>query len=200
MTLEWSRKLARKETKKDDEDDLKGKLHEENLGLIYTTPSVACSLTLKTLHSDADWRTMLEQLKRSNKDVIEGDLTIAEAMLIDQAQVLQSIFLNMTGLMHTAVYISKMEAYGRMALRAQNQCQRTLRTLLEYKNPKRVTFIKQQNNLQINEAEKSEKKVKPANELLEHDHESRLDIGKTQETIGSDQEVEAVGKIDRAED
>ena len=178
----------------------KEKQHGENMGLIYTTPSTACSLTLKTLHPDADWPTMLDQLKQSNKDVIEGDLTIAEAMLIDQAHVLQSIFLNMAKWMHTADYISGVEAYGRIALRAQNQCQRTLKTLLEYKNPKRTMFITQQNNLQINEAEKSEKKVNPANELLEVNHDTRLDTGTPQEAGRGNQEMETVEKIDRAKD
>jgi hypothetical protein len=41
--------------------------------------------------------------------------------------------------------------------------------LFEYKNLKRATFIKQQNNLQINQAgEEKEKSVKPANKILEH--------------------------------
>ena len=146
---------------------------------------------------------MQKHLKQINKDVIDGDLSVAEAMLIDQAHVLQSIFVNMTGSMHAAEYISGMEAYGRIALRAQNQCQRTLRTLLEYKNPKRATFIKQLNQ-QFNQGESSrensEKNVKPANELLEVSHDARLDTGTAQEASRSYQEVETVGEVHRAED
>jgi hypothetical protein len=42
-----------------------------------------------------------------------------------------------------------------------------------------------------------EKEVKPANELLEENHETRLDTGKMQETIRTDSEVETVGELDR---
>jgi hypothetical protein len=39
-----------------------------------------------------------------------------------------------------------------------------------------------------------------ANKILEIDHESRLDFGKTQETIGRDSSLETVGEDDRPED
>ena len=100
---------------------------------------------------------------------------------------------------------SQVEAFGKIALRAQNQCQRTLKTLLEYKNPKRTTFIKQQNNAtnqQINEGELkeiSEKEINPANKLLEENHEARLDTGKTKEAVTVNSEVETVGELERTQ-
>ena len=91
--------------------------------------------------------------------------------------------------------------HANIAFRAQSQCNRTLKTLLEYKNPKRsATFIKHQINTlnqQINEAEKSEKEINLANEILEVNHESRLDPRKTEETIGSDTPLETLGEDDR---
>jgi len=174
--------------------------HQETLGVIYTTPSLSSALLLKELHGDADFSKMLDQLQDRNEEVISGDLSVAEAMLIDQAHVLQALFNKLATQMNSAEYIKQMEAYGRMALRAQNQCQRTLRTLLEYKNPKRTTFIKQQNNLQINQAQKPEKNINPANKLLEVNHDARLDTGTPQEAGKSNQKVETVGEIHRAED
>ena len=173
------------------------KEYKELLGQLYTLPTAACSIALSALQSDADSKTLSEQLAKRTKEVIDGDLSMPEAMLIDQAFVLQAIFVNLTMNMHQAKYIKQMEAYGRMALRAQNQCQRTLKTLLEYKNPKRATFIKQLNQ-QFNQGEvKIEKKVKPANEILEVNHESRLDPRKTAEAIGSDPPLETVGEDNR---
>jgi hypothetical protein len=173
---------------------------KELLAELYTHPAGVNAMALSQLHSEADAAALTKHIKKRNIQVADGDLSTAESMLIDQAHVLQSIFVTMTMSMQGAEYIKQMEAYGRMALRAQNQCNRTLKTLLEYKNPKRATFIKQQNNLQINESEKPEKEINPANELLEVNHDSRMDTGTPQETIGSNQEVEAMGKIDRTAD
>ena len=170
---------------------------------IHTTPSVSNSLALRALHESADWDVMWQGLQEINVQVMNGDLSCAEALLIDQAYVLQSIFSNYPARMTNAEYLSQIDTYSKIALRAQNQCQRTLKTLLEYKNPKRTTFIKQQNNAtnqQINDGELKEipkKEIKPANELLEVNHDSRLDTRETQEAITVDTELETVGEIDR---
>lgn len=174
--------------------------------MLHTTPSASNSLALRALHQSADWDVMWKRLKNINAQVIDGDLSCAEALLIDQAYVLQSIFSDYTVRMSHAEYLSQAEAYSKIALRAQNQCQRTLKTLLEYKNPKRTTFIKQQNNAinqQINEGDPKEipeKEIKPANELLEQKDGEWLDIGKTKEAIRDDSKMETVGEINRTED
>ena len=193
--------------KRTDTRELEEQEYEEALAIIHTTPSAACAFALKELHPDADFQIMTEQLRQRNQEVRNGDLSVAEAMLIDQAHVLQSIFTKCAARMEGSEYISQSEAYARIALRAQNQCQRTLKTLLEYKNPKRATFIKQQNNAinqQINQGQSpreiSEKIIEPAIELLEVNHDARLDTGTPQETVEGNQEMETVGEIDRAED
>ena len=179
------------------------KERSELLARMYTTPSGSNSLALCALNDSKDYGAMADRLKEVNALIMDGDLSIAEALLIDQSLVLQSIFSNCTSRMVNSKYLSQIEAYGKIALRAQNQCQRTLKTLLEYKNPKRATFIKQQNNAvnqQINEGdpkEISEKKVNPANKLLEENHEARLDTGKTQETVRVNSELETLGELDR---
>jgi hypothetical protein len=179
------------------------KERSELLCRMYTTPSGSNTLALCALNDSADWGAMSDRLKEVNSAVIDGDITIAEALLIDQAIVLQSVFSNFTAKMANAKYMSQIEAFSKIALRAQNQCQRTLKTLLEYKNPKRTTFIKQQNNAtnqQVNDGklkEIPEKEINPANELLEENHEVRLDTGKTQEAVRVDSELETVGELDR---
>ena len=190
-----------------DEKTGKPEMSEKELSefksVLYTTPSESNSLALRALHTSADWSEMSKRLKNINGQVIDGDLSCAEALLIDQAYVLQSIFSNYTARMTNSEYLGQIEAYSKIALRAQNQCQRTLKTLLEYKNPKRATFIKQQNNAinqQINDGELkeiSEKEIKTANELLEVNHEARLDTPETREAITVDSELETVGELDR---
>lgn len=193
----------------DIKDERKGKSkftekeRSELMAGIYTMPSGSNALALRALNDSADWCALSDRLEEINANIRDGDLSIAEALLIDQALVLQSVFSNFISRTANAEYLGQVEAYGKLALRAQNQCQRTLKTLLEYKNPKRTTFIKQQNNAtnqQINEGklkEISEKEIKPANELLEVNHEARLDIPETKDTIPVDTELETVGELDR---
>jgi len=170
---------------------------------VMISPSGTSAFALDKMHGHVDWPEIQAALQDINEDVFDGNLNIAEALLMDQAMVLQTIFTTHTAAMLEAKTVDFMDAYSRIALRAQNQCQRTLRTLLEYKNPKRATFIKQLNQ-QFNQGESpreiSEKTLEPANELLEENHDARLDTGTPQEAGKGNQEVETVGKIDRAED
>jgi len=62
------------------------------------------------------------------------------------------------------------ESYMRLALRAQNQCQATLRTLGEIKSPKNVAFVKQANiakNQQVN----NNATPPPESDLIESIHD-----------------------------
>jgi hypothetical protein len=127
-------------------------------------------------------------------------------MLLSQAHVLQAMGTFFTMKLSGAEYLNQVEAYSRIALKAQNQCRQTLATLGELKNPKRTTFVKQQNNAvnqQINNGgvEQSENQEKPdnsANKLLEEDSPSEwMDFGETEETSGVNQGLEAVGAVDR---
>jgi hypothetical protein len=192
----WREKLTKKTEKK----EMSEERYQKQLAKQMMNPVTANLQALIKIFERADIVTMGEGFGDEVAKVLEGDLSFAEMMLISQAQTLQSIFINMTSRMEECEYISQMEAYSKVALRAQNQCNRTLKTLLDYKNPKRATFIKQQNNLQINEAEKNSEKEVSANELLEENHDARLDTGTAQETIGGNQEVEALGKVHRAKD
>ena len=102
----------KKVTSKKERIKQKQKKYKELLGQLYTQPTAACSIALSALHSEADSATLSKQLAKRTKEVIDGDLSIVEAMLIDQAYVLQSIFINLTMNMNQAEYISGMEAYA----------------------------------------------------------------------------------------
>lgn len=124
-------------------------------------------------------------------------------MLITQAHTLDAIFneLARRSALNMGEYINAAERYMRLALKAQSQCRATLETLSAIKNPP-VVFAKQANIAngpqQVNNGQPApacEKTVIEQNELLEHQHEQRLDTGKTSAAIGADKELETVGTI-----
>ena len=167
------------------------------------SPEGSSGEALKSLHQDADIIGIITALQAH---FLPEDMHYAERLLMSQAMVLNSIFTQHTSRMMATNDLDAAEYYSSIALRAQNQCQRTLKTLFEFKNPDRATFIREQINTlnqQINNpanAEPSGKNVNPANELLEVNHEARLDTGAPTEAVRSDTTVETVEKINRPED
>lgn len=153
-----------------------------------------------------DLLILRNQLGKKIDKVIAGDIRDIERMLMSQAQVLNVVFNRMIMHVGSAAFISHLQAYSEIALKAQNQCRQTLAALAELKNPKRTMFVKQQNlalNQQVNNntrPENSQKTEKPANELLieAKEHEA-LDIGGTAKTIPANSKLEAV-EVGRSED
>ena len=141
-----------------------------------------------------------------NENLRNGSMHHVESMLLDQAHMLQAMSTYFIRRLSNAEYLPQVETYSRIALKAQNQCRQTLATLGELKNPKRATFIKQQNNAvnqQINQGdlkqtENSKKPDNSANKLLKEVPSERLDFGAPQEAVRGNQEVEAVGAVDRS--
>ena len=89
-------------------------------------------------------------VQESREKIAKGDFSQVEAQLISQAVALQRIFEIYTQRMINEEYFVAQGVYGKLALKSQAQALKTLLTLAELKNPKKLTFIKQQNNAQIN--------------------------------------------------
>ena len=144
-----------------------------------------------------DIESLADVMEAVSDRVKEGDLSDLEEMLVCQTYSLQHIFMTMALKINSTTVVDHIDLFSRYALKAQNQCRSTIATLSEMKNPKRATFIKQQNNAvnqQINQDENSKNLDKPANELLEQTNGERLDTGKTEETIGANKVLEPVEK------
>ena len=105
----------------------------------------------------------------------------------------------------------KAEMYGRLALKAQEQQRKTLKTLADIRDPKRTTFIKRQVNQAINQQVNNGGKSPVAsqaenfsdrnpNELLEVIPSERLDTRTQGTASGIDTPLEAMGAIHRPED
>ena len=142
-----------------------------------------------------------------------GDLNGLEAMLTVQASTLDAIFnkLACRAAANMGEHLSATEIYLKLALKAQAQCAKTIETLANVKNPSTVSFVKQANigqSVQVNNgtpppsnltsAHAHGEKQKQANELLEHHHGERLDIGTTGEAIPVNTRMETVATVNRA--
>ena len=168
---------------------------------LATSPELAAyrainaSETKSGFDEHIDVPAMLSQLKEQAAAVNRGDMTQAEAMLMNQATALQSLFSRLTEKAMGAEYLANFEAFMRTALRAQSQCRATLETLSTIKNPP-VIYAKQVNQTtgpqQINNGMASQAQG------IENGQSKLLDTGATGETIPSYSTLEAVGEIDRA--
>lgn len=144
---------------------------------------------------------LMQPLQENIKAIEGGDLASADAMLICQANALQTIFteLSRRAAANMGEYMGAMETYLRLALKAQAQCTRTLEVLAAIKNPP-VVFAKQANiahgHQQVNNAPVRVENVKGENELLEDQH-AAMDSRTTQAASLADTELETVATLHR---
>lgn len=131
------------------------------------------------------------------KAVQDGDMSAIEAMLVGQAQALQTIFVSLGRRAGNMTQLNQYTAFMGMALKAQSQSRATIQALTELKYPKQATFVKQANiangHQQVNNfsdlnnthsSAHAEKIQNQSNELLEaHDGCKEMDCRTTQATI-----------------
>lgn len=140
-----------------------------------------------------DVPSLTDELRDQAAAVNRGELNHIEAMLMNQATALQSLYARLTERAMGQDHMPNFEGFMRMALRAQNQCRATLETLAAIKNPP-VVFAKQANinqgngNQQVNNgtsdpASHAGEIINQPNELLEAQHGERMDTGTAGATI-----------------
>ncbi len=142
-------------------------------------------------------------LTEHTKQVSNGDMSRPEAMLMTQAEALQTIFMNFSRRALNQDYQQNLESFFRMALKAQNQCRMTLETLATIKNPP-VVFAKQANfanNQQVNNGNAHARENKnQSNELLEAKPYEPMDTGATSQASRTDPAMATVETIHRPKD
>ena len=154
---------------------------------------------------EPDMGALINTLAASIDQVHSGDMKRCEAMLMGQAQALQSIFMNFSRRALKQEYQKSLESFFRMAMKAQNQCRMTLETLAAIKNPP-VVFAKQTNIAhgpqQVNNGTAApahgEKIINQSNELLGAEHGQRLDTGTAGTAAGINPKMATVGARHRA--
>jgi len=149
-------------------------------------------------------------LERLIPVVRDGDMSSVESMLFIQANTLDMMFNDFALRATASDTMPKLEAYMRLALKAQQQSASTLRVLGELKAPKQVAFIKQANVAhgpqQVNNGvappaeSRTENSTGMTNELLGESHGETLDAGTAGQAGRSNQELETVGAVHRAAD
>lgn len=161
---------------------------EKNYGQLLDVPAVVTHLRLQA-------------------SVVQGgDMAGTEAMLMNQATALQSLFARLIERGMDQTIMPNMEGFLKLGLRAQNQCRATLETLAAIKNPP-VVFAKQANITngpqQVNngiEAPRAQENKIEQTKLLEAIPNERLDFGEKATASETNQAMATVGTVHRAKD
>jgi hypothetical protein len=159
---------------------------------------------------DMDVPGLMATLREQGEAANAGNLAQAEAMLMNQATALQTVFARLVERGMGCSDVVPFEANLRMGLRAQSQCRATLETLAAIKNPSSVAFVRQANIAhgpqQVNNetgtrqpvpARPQENEIAPS-KLLEASNGERMDTGAASPTGAANPTLEAVGAIHRA--
>ena len=163
----------------------------------------------RELMEQLDTPALIEALRQQTKTVHKGDLRAAEAMLMNQATALQSLFVKLAETGLQADLLRQQETALRLALKAQSQCRATLETLANIKNPP-VVYAKQANVTtgpqQINNgpqatATGTREKVFEENKLKELSDEKQqwLDTGAPSAAGGTYPRAKTLAAVHRAE-
>jgi len=179
----------------------------KNYATLLTSPELAAYRVIasnehKDMHAQLDVPTLVQTLKDQGAAANRNDLSQAEAMLMNQATALQSLFARMAERASGAELLPQFEAFMRTALRAQSQCRATLETLAAIKNPP-IVYAKQANVTtgpqQINNGmmRTGENQFQP-NKLLEAQHGNYLDTPAQTAPARVNPDLETVGAVNRA--
>ena len=176
---------------------------------VVTSPEVAAYRVIAMVQpqnvKDAiDTPTFLAALRDEAAAVREGNLSHAEAMLINQASALQALFVRLSERAMEQTHMPNLEGFMRMALRAQSQCRASLETLAAIKNPP-IVYAKQANVTtgpqQVNNGipSRAGENAIEQTQLSGGTHELQPHIRTPGLESRVNQEVEAVGEVHRAE-
>ena len=161
---------------------------------------------------ECDLTATLGRMTETAKAVEAGDLRALEHMLSAQALTLNLMFTELTrrASMNMGQHLPAVEAYLRLALKAQAQSRATVEALAEIKNPRAVAFVKQANiaqQQQVNNGTpppilRAGKSGESKNELLgdARDEQQWVDARATPAPARGNPAMETVGAIHRADD
>jgi hypothetical protein len=160
MTTKTDTKQSAKD--KQAEKDALAKLQAKSQSLNYVQANLQASC-MNAVLSDAFTEKLfpkvnlvdaIDSLKDKIKGITDGDMQPIEAMLIGQAQALQTMFVYLGKQAIEKTSLPQYVAFMNMALKAQAQSRATIQALTELKYPKQATFVKQANiangNQQVN--------------------------------------------------
>ncbi|SFH38289.1 hypothetical protein SAMN05216299_109118 [Nitrosospira sp. Nsp14] len=196
------------------EDGENGEKRGRNYARLVISPELAAHRIINKVEHESgvgehiDVPTLMDILRDQAATASKGDLAQAEAMLMNQATALQSLFARLTEKAFSATHPTSFDSFIRVALRAQTQCRATLESLAAIKNP--PTIYSGQTNIahghqQVNNAitaplsaMRPGKNEMQQNELLEVGHGGeKMDVEPAGEAIRADSAMETVGAFNR---
>lgn len=205
---QYPRKAVPLELAMDDCNEVRG----SKFAKLATSPELAAHRVIDAaekksgLGDQLDVPTLMDQLRDQAAAVNRGDLSQAEAMLMNQATALQSLFARLAERGMGCDHAPAFEANMRMALRAQSQCRATLETLAAIKNPPivyarqaNVTTGPQQVNNGIPAPTQAREIKSEQTQLSGGSHELLPDARASGIASRVNPALETLGEIDRAE-
>lgn len=193
-------------------DSKANKKNREKLNLQAQDFATAAVMGFAASHSyasamfpDLDLESLIKDFDLKINAAHDGSMKEMEAMLVGQAQALQTIFASLANRSAKQEYTKNYTIFLNLALKAQSQSRATIEALNDLKNPRQVAFVKQTNiaggHQQVNNAvdEKTrpscaEKITNQPYELLSEVKNAALDSRRTTKTGRANPQMEAVGK------
>lgn len=189
----------------DENDKIRAALIDRTLN--YTNATISSAFTIHAIHDQRlDLGTIAKELAQSAGRLVDGNTREIEMILLSQAQTLDVLFHRMLTQLSAMQMVNQIQVFADIALRAQNQSRKTLAVLADLKNPRRATFIKQQNNAvnqQVNNTVKQDNsKISEnlANELVSKVKHEKMDDGRKVKAISVNKKSEAMATLHRPTD
>ncbi len=203
----FPRKAVLVELRESDDDEVRA---WKTTAVLTATETAAMRVMRGAETKNGNWDNidvpaLIDQLRGQAAAVNRGDLSQAEAMLMNQATALQSLFARLAERGMGCDHAPAFEANMRMALRAQSQCRATLETLAAIKNPPTV-YAKQANfaagHQQVNNGTAAPSRAQEIeteqSQLSGGTHELLPDARASGIESQANPALETVGEIDRA--
>jgi hypothetical protein len=163
----------------------------------------------KNIAGELDICHLVDLLETNIEEVKSGDMSSIEAMLISQAQALQTLFVSLGLKAANQTQLKQYSSFMTLALKAQSQSRATLQALVELKYPKQIAFVKQaniahghqqvnngttaQNDATLGEQPRAEKISQKPNELLEAHHgNKKMDRRTTRSAVAKNKAMATV--------
>jgi hypothetical protein len=204
--------VVKKETAKS-EEEATGEFNAS----VHLRPAVMSAALIeffsKNIAGELDICHLVDLLETNIEEVKSGDMSSIEAMLISQAQALQTLFVSLGLKAANQTQLKQYNSFMTLALKAQSQSRATIQALVELKYPKQIAFVKQaniahghqqvnngttaQNDARLGEQPRAEKISQKPNELICENNNAALDNGRKTTTSGTNQAMATVESLDR---
>jgi hypothetical protein len=170
------------------------------------TPSMTAAATAQQYApvEGVDLTALSAELSRQARAIQSGDLSRAEEMLTAQAHTLDAIFNQLAGRAARAEYLPQLEAFLKLALRAQSQARATWEAVSAIQHPPLAGYINQANiaggHQQVNNGARAQETAREPTQVQEQRDGEWLDSGAAGTCRRADSSMAALGEVDRSED